>query len=60
MDPSIFGTLFVRGLDPGKRSETGAEYTDRKKIMMIVEPVITRPLLREWEAVRDGIRPIPV
>ena len=55
IDPSIFGTLFVRGLDPGKRSETGAEYTDRIKIMMIVEPVITRPLLREWEAVRAGI-----
>jgi type II restriction/modification system DNA methylase subunit YeeA len=56
IDPSIFGTLFVRGLDPGKHSETGAEYTDRKKIMMIVEPVITHPLLREWEVVRDGIK----
>lgn len=55
IDPSIFGTLFVRGLDPEKRSETGCEYTDRDKIMMIVEPVITRPLLREWEAVRDTI-----
>ena len=55
IDPSIFGTLFVRGLDPGKRSETGAEYTDRDKIMMIVEPVITRPLLREWDAVRASI-----
>lgn len=55
VDPSIFGTLFVRGLDPGKRSETGSEYTDREKIMMIIEPVITRPLLREWEAVRTGI-----
>lgn len=55
VDPSIFGTLFVRGLDPDKRSETGSEYTDRDKIMMIVEPVITRPLLREWETIRDGI-----
>jgi restriction-modification enzyme MmeI-like protein len=55
IDPSIFGTLFVRGLDPNKRSETGAEYTDREKIMMIIEPVITRPLLREWAKVRDGI-----
>ena len=52
---SIFGTLFVRGLDPDMRSETGSEYTDREKIMMIVEPVITRPLLREWETVREGI-----
>lgn len=56
IDPSIFGTLFVRGLDPDKRSETGSEYTDREKIMMIIEPIITRPLLREWAAVRDGIR----
>jgi hypothetical protein len=58
IDPSILGTLFVRGLDPDNRSETGAEYTDREKIMMIVEPVITRPLLREWQAVREGIASI--
>lgn len=55
VDPSIFGTLFVRGLDPNKRSETGAEYTDREKIMMIIEPVITKPLLNEWERVRSEI-----
>lgn len=47
IDPSIFGTLFVRGLDPNKRSEIGSEYTDRDKIMMIIEPVVTRPLVRE-------------
>lgn len=58
IDPSIFGTLFVRGLDPDNRSETGAEYTDREKIMMIVEPIITQPLMREWEAVRGGIAAI--
>jgi hypothetical protein len=58
IDPSIFGTLFVRGLDPDKRSETGSEYTDREKIMKIIEPVITRPLLREWEIVRSGIAAI--
>ena len=55
IDPSIFGTLFVRGLDPNKRSETGSEYTDREKIMMIIEPVITRPLLREWETVKASV-----
>ncbi len=55
VDPAIFGTLFVRGLDPNDRSATGAEYTDRDKIMMIIEPVITRPLLREWEVVRNSI-----
>ena len=55
IDPSIFGTLFVRGLDPNKRSETGSEYTDRDKIMMIIEPIITRPLLRDWEEVKQAI-----
>jgi len=55
VDPTIFGTLFVRGLDPDKRSETGSEYTDREKIMMIVEPIITRPLINEWNTVRSGI-----
>jgi len=42
IDPSIFGTLFERGLDPDKRSQLGAHYTDRDKIMMLVEPVIIR------------------
>ena len=55
IDPSIFGTLFVMGLDPDKRSKTGAEYTDRDKIMQIIEPILTRPLLREWDRVRDAI-----
>jgi type II restriction/modification system DNA methylase subunit YeeA len=40
IDPSIMGTLFERGLDPDKRSQLGAHYTDRDKIMMIVNPVI--------------------
>ena len=35
IDPSIFGTLFERGLDPDKRSQLGAHYTDRDKIMRI-------------------------
>ena len=55
IDPSILGTLFERGLDPDKRSQLGAHYTDRDKIMRIVEPVVVRPLLAEWEAVKAGI-----
>ena len=50
IDPSILGTLFERGLDPDKRSQLGAHYTDRDKIMRIIEPVIVRPLLAEWES----------
>ncbi len=55
IDPSIMGTLFERGLDPDKRSQLGAHYTDPEKIMMIVNPVIIEPLGREWEGVKGGI-----
>ena len=55
IDPSILGTLFERGLDPDKRSQLGAHYTDRDKIMRIVDPVIIRPLLAEWETAKAGI-----
>ncbi len=48
IDPSILGTLFERGLDPAKRSQLGAHYTDRAKIEMIVRPVIIQPLEAEW------------
>lgn len=52
IDPSIFGTLFERGLDPSKRSQLGAHYTDRDKIMLLVEPVIVQPLRAEWDALK--------
>jgi type II restriction/modification system DNA methylase subunit YeeA len=55
VDPSILGTLFERGLDPDKRSQLGAHYTDRDKIMMIIDPVIVEPLTAEWEAARADI-----
>ena len=55
IDPSILGTLFERGLDPDKRSQLGAHYTDRDKIMRIIEPVIVRPLIEEWETAKAGI-----
>lgn len=53
IDVSIFGTLFERGLDPGKRSQLGAHYTDPATIERIIDPVIRRPLLREWAGVKD-------
>ena len=55
IDPSIFGTLFERGLDPDKRSQLGAHYTDRDKIGLLVEAVIVRPLLAEWSAAHRKI-----
>ena len=56
IDPSIFGTLFERGLNPKKRSQLGAHYTDPATIMKLVEPVIIRPLMAEWATHRDHMR----
>ena len=55
IDPSILGTLFERGLDPDKRAQLGAHYTDRDKVMLLVEPVVIRPLLAEWNAEKTEI-----
>ena len=58
IEPSIFGTLFERGLDPAKRSQLGAHYTDRQSIMRIVQPVVIDPLLAEWEQAKTAILPL--
>ena len=55
IDPSIFGTLFERGLNPGKRSQLGAHYTDPATIMRLIEPVIVRPLAAAWQAAKTQI-----
>src|SRR6266540_3591645 len=56
IEPSIFGTLFERGLDPSKRSQLGAHYTSKEDILLIVEPVLMAPLRREWEQVKQDVR----
>lgn len=48
IEPSVFGTLFERGLDPDKRSQLGAHYTDPDTIMKIVNPVVIEPWQIEW------------
>lgn len=55
VDPTIFGTLFERGMDPDKRSQLGAHYTSREDIETIVEPVIMGPLRSEWAAIRKAV-----
>lgn len=49
VEPAIFGTLFERGLDPSKRSQLGAHYTDREAILRLIEPVLMVPLRRDFE-----------
>jgi len=58
IEPSILGTLFERGLDPSKRSQIGAHYTSRDDILLIVEPVLMRPLRRRWEEVRKEVEAV--
>ena len=55
IDPSIFGTLFERGLDPDKRSQLGAHYTIWEKIEKLIDPVIRRPLVAEWAVTKGHI-----
>ena len=58
IEPSIFGTLFERSLDPQKRSQRGAHYTSRDDILLIVEPVLMQPLRYEWDTVQLEAEPI--
>lgn len=55
MDPSIFGTLFERVMDPAQRSRLGAHYTSYRDIATLVDPIVMAPLRREWAHVRDQL-----
>ena len=55
IEPAILGTLFERGLDPDKRGQLGAHYTDHEKIMKVVEPVVLDPLRREFAVMRGRV-----
>lgn len=52
IDPTIFGTLFERGLDPDARAPLGAHYTDVDTIAKLIRPLIVEPLAAEWEAIK--------
>jgi len=58
IDPTIFGTLFERGLDPAKRSQLGAHFTGREDIELLVEAVVMQPLRREWDETRRFVEPL--
>jgi type II restriction/modification system DNA methylase subunit YeeA len=55
VDPSIFGTLFQRGLDPDTRAQLGAQYTSREDIETLIEPVVMQPLRNEWREVKQKV-----
>ena len=58
IEPAIFGALFERGLDPDKRAQLGAHYTDRASIEMLIEPVVIAPLRREFETMKGELQSI--
>jgi hypothetical protein len=53
--PAIFGTLFERSLDPARRSLIGAHYTSEEDILLLIEPVVMRPLQQQWAHTRASI-----
>jgi hypothetical protein len=55
VEPSIFGTLLVRALDPDERHRLGAEYTPREYIERLVEPTVVEPLRERWTAVQAAV-----
>jgi len=52
VEPSIFGTLVTRALDPRERHKLGAHYTPRSYVERLVRPTIIDPLREKWDAVR--------
>ena len=44
VEPSIFGTLLTRALDPRERHKLGAEYTPRSYVERLIRPTIIEPL----------------
>lgn len=54
IDPTIFGTLFERGLGE-QRAPLGAHYTDTGIIAKLVDPLVREPLLAEWTATQNEL-----
>jgi hypothetical protein len=52
IEPSIFGTLFTRSLDPARRAQLGAQYTGKDDILLMLEAVLMAPLRQKWAEVQ--------
>ena len=55
IDPSIFGTLFERVVDPRKQDLIGAEYTNEADILTVINPVVMNPLRAEWQELQGKV-----
>jgi hypothetical protein len=52
VEPSIFGTLLERALNPGERHALGAHYTPRSYVERLVLPAVIEPLRQQWSDVQ--------
>jgi len=52
VEPTIFGTLLERALNPRERHKLGAHYTPRAYVERLVIPTIMQPLRQEWDGVQ--------
>ena len=55
VEPSIFGTLLTRALDPVERHSLGAEFTPREFVERVVRPTIEEPLRERWTLVQADV-----
>lgn len=55
VEPTIFGTLLTRALDPEERHRLGAEYTPRAFIERLVRPTVEEPVRERWTAVQADV-----
>lgn len=56
VEPSIFGTLLERALNPRERHRLGAHYTPRAYIERLVRPTVEEPLRAQWELVQAEVK----
>jgi hypothetical protein len=52
VEPTIFGTLLTRALDPKERHRLGAEFTPREYVERVVRQTVDVPLRERWAPVQ--------
>jgi hypothetical protein len=55
MEPTIFGTLLTRALDPRERHKLGAEYTPRAYVERVVRQTVEVPIRDCWDPVQAEV-----
>ncbi len=55
VEPTIFGTLLTRALDPVERHRLGAEYTPREYVERVVRQTVDVPIRERWAPVQAEV-----